>query len=259
MVLGIVILFPVLYALTLSFLRPADILSSPPRFFPNYFYIQNYVDALRLTELMRFTLNSLIISVTASFFRILLGSMAAYAFAYYSFKGKKLLFFLVLGTMMIHPDTVIVTNYMTVSGLGLVNTYAGMVIVFLISALNIFMLRQYFLTVSKEIREAALVDGIGNLGFFWRILIPLSKPVLAVVFISSFINMWNQYMWPLLITNQNEMRPVQVGITLLNFAEGAMYGPTMAATIIVLLPTVLVFLLFRRYMVEDISAGALKA
>ncbi|AOZ92899.1 carbohydrate ABC transporter permease [Paenibacillus crassostreae] len=256
--LGIVVSLPIIYAFFTSFLKPADILTYPPRLFPNYIYMQNYYDALQMTQLLRFILNSLIIAVVASFFRIVIGSLAAYAFAFFNFKGKQFLFFIVLGTMMIHPDTVIVTNYLTVSRMGLVNTYSGMVIIFLVSAFNIFMMRQYFMTVSHELRDAAYVDGVGNFTFFYKILMPLSKPVLAVVFISSFINMWNQYMWPLLVTNRDEMRPVQVGITLLNYAEGVMYGPTMAATIIVLIPSIFIFLIFRKQLMGDISAGALK-
>ena len=124
---------------------------------------------------------------------------------------------------MIPPDVIIVKNYLIVSKMGLVNTYAGIIVIFMVSAFNIFMMRQYFMTVSFELRDAAFIDGASNFQFYYRILMPLSKPVLSVVFISSFINMWNQYMWPLLITNRNEMRTVQVGLTLLNFSEGALY------------------------------------
>lgn len=124
---------------------------------------------------------------------------------------------------MIPGDVVLVTNYQTVSRLGLVNTYLGMMVVFLVSAMNIFIMRQNFLTFSKEIKEASEVDGCGNFRFFATILLPLNKPVITTVFISAFMGTWNTYLWPMMVTNQNELRTIQVGVTMLNFPEGTVY------------------------------------
>lgn len=256
--LGVVIIFPILYCLAVSFMLPTEILSKSPHMFPSTFYTKNYVDVFRLTTLGRYLLNSLFTSITSSAVRLVTGSLAAYAFAFYKFRGKNLLFFLVLGTMMIPPDATIVTNYLTVSRMGLVNTYMGVMILSFVSAMNIFMLRQYFLTVSTELKEAAEIDGCSSLHFYARILLPVSKPVLTTVFISSFVGAWNSYMWPMLITNVNSMRTVQVGVTMLNFADNAAYGPTMAASVIILIPSMIIFLLFRRQLVHGIAAGSVK-
>ena len=190
--------------------------------------------------------------------RMMIASMAAYAFAFFEFKGKNLLFYLVLGTMLIPGDATIVTNYMTVSGMGLVNSYLGIMILYFVSAANIFLMRQNFKTIPKELKEAADIDGCGAFGFYWRILLPIAKPVMATVFISSFVSTWNMYLWPMIITTRNEMRTVQVGITMLNFSEEAAYGATMAGAVIVLIPSLIIFILSQKQIVKGMTAGAVK-
>ncbi|MEG0214830.1 MAG: carbohydrate ABC transporter permease [Hungatella sp.] len=190
--------------------------------------------------------------------RILTASLAAYAFAFFEFRGKNFLFYLVLGTMLIPGDATIVTNYMTVSGMGLVNNYLGIMILYFVSAANIFLMRQYFLTLSKELKEAAEIDGCGSFKFYTTILIPIAKPIIATVFISSFVSTWNMYLWPMLITTRNEMRTVQVGITMLNFSEEAAYGSTMAGAVLVLIPSLFVFVLSQKQIVKGMTAGSIK-
>lgn len=255
---GLVLVSPVIYCVMLSFMEPKEILSSPPTLFPGGLYLENYVMALRLTKIPRFILNSVFVSIVCSLMRIFTASLAAYGFAFYEFKGKNILFYLVLGTMLIPADSTIVTNYMTVSGMGLVNNYLGIMILYFVSAANIFLMRQYFLTVSKELKEAAEIDGCGSFKFYTTILVPVAKPVIASVFISSFVSTWNMYLWPMLITTRNEMRTVQVGITMLNFSEEAAYGSTMAGAVLVLLPSLLVFAVAQKQIVKGMTAGSVK-
>ena len=160
--------------------------------------------------------------------------------------------------MMIPGDLLIIKNYNTVARLGLVNSYLGMMIVFFVSMINIFVMRQYFLSYSKSVREAALIDGCSNFMFFRKILIPSSKPVLITTFISSFVGVWNQYLWPLLVTNKNEMRTAQVAVTLLNFPDASPHGIVMAASIIIVLPSVLIFVIFQRYIKKGMMSGGVK-
>lgn len=257
--IGLIIVSPVLYGLSLSFMRVSEILSRPPKLFPSSLYLDNYITALTKSQIPRFLLNSLIISLVCSIVRIITASLAGYAFAFMDFKGKNLLFYLVLGTMLIPGDVILTSNYFTMSQLHLVNTYLGIMLLYFVSANNIFMMRQHFMTVSKDLRGAALIDGCGDFRFYLRILLPVSSPVLVTVFISSFISTWNMYLWPLIIANSsNEMRTVQVGLKTLNFAEEASYGGTMAGAIIILIPTLLVFLIFQRRIVGGMSAGAVK-
>jgi len=257
-IVGIVIISPIIYAFFISIMPSNQILSNPPKLIPRSVTLDHYKSAISATTLGRYMLNSLVLAGVSSIVRIITASMAAYAFAFYEFKGKNFIFAIVMGTVMIPGDVVLVTNYQTVSRLGLVNTYLGMMVVFLVSAMNIFIMRQNFLTFSKEIKEASEVDGCGNFRFFATILLPLNKPVITTVFISAFMGTWNTYLWPMMVTNQNELRTIQVGVTMLNFPEGTVYGPIMAASILALLPIAVIFVIFRRQIVGGLMGGAVK-
>lgn len=256
--LGLVVLLPVLYALSVSFMRPDEILSGHLHLLPRHFYLGNYQAAFQQTTLLRFLLNSLIMTVGAATVRLITASLAAFALSFYEFRLKKLVFMLIVGTMMIPPDLLIVKNFNTVGTLGLINTYLGMMIIFFVTALNVFIMRQHFLAYAREIREAALIDGCGNLTFFWRVLLPSSVPVLVTTFISSFVGVWNQYLWPLLVTNLDSMRTAQVAITLLNFPDASPHGIIMAAALIIVSPTIVVFVIFQRYIKQGMMAGGVK-
>lgn len=257
-ILGLIIMAPVLYCIAAAFMKPTEILSSNPSLFPSGFYLDNFIQALKMTQIPRFLVNSLFVSLVCSVMRMMVTSMAAYAFAFFEFKGKNILFYLVLGTMLIPGDATIVTNYMTVSGMGLVNNYLGIMILYFVSAANIFLMRQNFKTIPKELKEAADIDGCSAFGFYWRILLPIAKPVMTTVFISSFVSTWNMYLWPMIITTRNEMRTVQVGITMLNFSEEAAYGATMAGAVIVLIPSIIIFIISQKQIVKGMTAGAVK-
>lgn len=255
---GILIMLPVVYAISLSFMRPEEILSGNLQFFPKSFYLGNYISAFTKTTLPRFLFNSLIVTVGACIARVITASTAAFAFSFMEFKGKQTLFMLFIGTMMIPADLLIVQNYSTVSKLGLINTYLGIMIVFFVSVVNVFVMRQHFLAYSSSVREAAMIDGCSNGTFFFKVLLPSSKSVLITTFISSFVGVWNQYLWPLLVTNSNEMRTAQVAITLLNFPDGSPHGIIMAAAMIILVPSVAVFLIFQRHIKKGMMAGSVK-
>ena len=257
-VIALIVLFPILYAISVSFMEQKHILSNPPNLLPPKVTLENYITAITRTDLMRYMFNSFVVATIVSLSRVVIGMMAAFAFAFFDFRFKKFLFMLTMTTLMIPPDVLIGSNFQTISKLGLVNTYLGMSSIFLVSAANIFLLRQNFLTFSKSLREAAAIDGCGNIRFFTKILLPISKPVLVTIFISSFVNMWNQYVWPMLVTNQSEMRTIQVGITMLKDRESTAFGPVMAGAVIALVPTVLIFIIFQRKIVAGMMSGAVK-
>ena len=256
---GLLLIFPILYAISLSFMKAPEILTRDIKLLPDSIQWENYRKALQITTLGRYMINSVILAGVSSFIRVILASLSAFAFAFFEFKGKNFLFMLCMSTMMIPGDVVLVTNYKTDASLGLTDTYLGMMAVFLLSVLNIFMMRQYYLTFSKEIYEASRIDGCSNLRFYSRILLPLSKPVIATVYISSFVSIWNTYLWPMLVTNDDKLRTVQVGITMLNSADGStIYGPIMAAAVMVLVPTVFVFVIFQKQIVGGMLSGSVK-
>lgn len=256
--LGCFIMLPVFYALNIS-LMPADqVLSTTPSFWPRSITIENYRIALSSSPMMRFMLNSLLIATITSITRVVIASLAAYGFSFFNFKGKNTLFYLCMLALLIPSDVLTVSNYQTVARLGLINTYLGIMIIFLVNAQNIFILRQNFMTFSTEVKEATELDGCSDFKFYWKFLLPINRPAITTVFISSFIAMWNEYTWTLLVTNSTELRTVQVGVTMLNFPDGVTYGPIMAASIISLIPVVFIFIIFRKQIVGGLTAGAVK-
>ena len=256
--IALLILFPILYAFSVSFMENGEILSRTPHFFPTKISLENYKTAWTATLLPRYIVNSFIVAIVCSVSRILLGSMAAYAFSFFEFKGKRILFGLTLSTMMIPMDVLIISNYTTVSKLGLLNTYVGICILYLVNGNNVFLLKQEYSGFSASIREAAMVDGCGSVRFFFSILLPVNKPIMTTVFISSFVGVWNQYVWPMLVTNKDEMRTVQVGITMLKNWDSTKFGPVMAGVIIALIPTILIIVLFQKKIVGGMTSGAVK-
>lgn len=257
--IGFLILIPIIYALNISLMPASDILSIPPKFFPENVTLDNYKAAVSASPMLRYMFNSLLIASITSVVRIIVASLAAYGFSFFEFRGKRIIFTLVLFTILMPGDVLVVSNYQTVSKLGLINTYLGIMIVFFVNALNIFMLRQSFMTFPKELKEASELDGLSNFGFYWKILLPLNIPVITAVLISSFIQMWNEYVWPLLVTNEESMRTVQLGVTMFSSADvGTNYGPLMAAAILALLPVSILFIVFRKHIISGSMAGSVK-
>ena len=258
LMVGLVIAFPIIYAFFISFMEPSQVLAGGVNLIPKKWTLENYKTALNSAPIMRFMWNSLILATVSSIVRVIVSAMAAFAFAFLEFPCKNLIFMLMLATIMIPADVVLVANYRTVSSMGWVNTYFGMMVVFFVSAMNIFQLRQSFKTFATSLKEAAHIDGCSNFNFFIRILLPTNFSTILTVFITAFIGTWNTYLWPLLVTNKTEMRTVQVGITMLNFSEGTVYGPIMAASMIVLLPSLVLFLTFQKKIVTGMMAGGVK-
>ena len=256
-ILGIIIIFPLIYCFLSSFKTPSEFLN--PKLFPSsLLYLDNFKNALERGNLLRYTLNSFVIALVGTAVRMVLSILAAYAFTFYDFKGKNFFFFLILGTMMIPGDVLLVTNYLTVSKMHLLNTYLGVMIVSFVSASQMFMLRQRFKTIPKDMREASSMDGYGDLWFIWKVLLPLSKPVVTTLFVQSFINLWNAYLWPLIVTASSpEMRTVMVGITRLNSWEDENYQLVMAGVCISLIPSLILFVVMRRNMKKGGLDGSL--
>ena len=256
--IGLLVIFPVLYALGTSFMKSTEILSLNPRIIPRRIDFSNYHAVWENTMMLRFIWNSVFVTTITCCLRVVTAALAAYGYACFNFKGKNLFFYLTVGTMLIPGEATLLTNYETISKLHMINTYQGIIIMFIGSATSVFIMRQYFLGVSASIKEASEMDGCGDIRFFTRILIPISKPILVTVFITAFVEIWNVYLWPMLITNRNEMRTVQVGIAQLNSSEGSAYGVIMAGAVIVLIPSLLVFIIFQKQIINGMVTGSVK-
>ena len=255
--LGLVIIFPLIYCFLSSFKTPSEFLD--PKLLPSSFLnLDNYKAALERGNLLRYILNSFVIALLGSAIRLIFSILAAYVFAFYDFKGKNVVFFMILGTMMIPSDVLLATNYLTVSRLHLLNTYMGVMVVSFVSASATFMLRQRFKTIPRDMREAASMDGYGDIWFILRVLLPITRPVVTTLFVQSFISLWNSYLWPLIATASSpEMRTVMVGITRLNSWEDENYQLVMAGVVISLIPSIILFLLMRRSLRKGGLEGSL--
>lgn len=257
-ILGLLMMFPIVYALMISLMPASEAFQYPPRIIPGELYFGNYIEALKSVPIPRFILNSFIVSTIVTIGQIITSSLAAYAFTYYEFKGKNAIFVLFLSTMMIPGEATIIANYLTIRSLNWLNTYAALIIPNLSSALGIFLLRQFFMTIPKDYYEAAQLDGCGKFKFLLKVLIPLSRPAIGSLAIYTFLVTWNQYMWPLLVTNTDSMRTVQIGISMLQVAESQSFGLIMAGVIMIILPSIIAFIIGQKQLVEGLSAGALK-
>ena len=256
--LGCFVLFPLFYGVMGAFKSPAEFVAYPPTVLPNSFgYLKNFEAVFTQAPMLRYFWNSLVVSVGSTVIRLALAVLAAYAFVFFQFPGKKALFFFLLGTMMLPADTLTITNYQTVSRLGLLDTYLGIGIVSFVGASQMFMLRQHFLSSPRPIREAAQMDGCGDLRFLLHILLPMSLPLLLTLFLQAFVAQWNAYLWPLLVTNTNEMRTVQIGITMLTTLEGTNYETVLAGASVAMVPAAILFILLRKSITRTMSGGAI--
>lgn len=255
---GLIIIAPLIYALLISFLPQNQIFTFPPRLVPKSFYIGNYVSALKIAPIMRFILNSFVVSSVVTVGQIVIASSAAFAFSFLEFKWKKALFIAILATMMIPDETIMISNYLTVGSLKWLDSYKALIIPYLSSAMGIFMMRQYYLTLPKELYEASKIDGCSNFKFLTKILFPVSKPAIGSLGVYIFLTTWNQYMWPLLVTSKPTSRTVQIGISMLQFSENQSYGLIMAGIVMVLVPSILIFIIGQKQLIEGMTSGAVK-
>jgi sn-glycerol 3-phosphate transport system permease protein len=264
-VMSIVVAFPLLIALSYSFMSERNISTFPPPILPVSPTLANYEEivdrALRPNSplpVFRYLLNSLVVSSAVVVGQLLTASLAAYAFAFLPFPGKTPLFLAFLATLMVPWEATIIPNYITIRDLQWLDTYQGLAVPFMATGFGTFLLRQSFLQLPRDLYDAAVMDGAGRFRFFWQIVLPLSRPALGTLAVYSFLATWNQYFWPLLITNQPVMRTVQVGIVQLRFEESLRWGLVMAGVVMVVIPTIVLLVLGQRQLVRGLTAGAVK-
>jgi len=257
-IVAFVVLFPVLSALTRSLLSDTEISSFPPKLLPFPPHFGSYPRAFAQAPLLRYLLNSAIQSTLVTAGQLLTASCAAFAFAFLRFPGRNVLFLVFLATLMVPWEATIIPNYLLMRALRWTDTFAGLSAPFLGTAFGTFLIRQFMKTLPGELRDAAGIDGCGNARFLLSVALPLSRPALGTLAVYSFLQTWNQYLWPLLVTNNNLMRTVQIGITLLQDEERFMMNTVMAGIMVVLLPTAVLFVLGNRQLIRGLTAGAVK-
>lgn len=256
--LALSMLLPFIWMVMTSFMNELEVSQYPPKLWPKRFLWSNYREALTLLPFGRFFLNSVIMSAGAVALQLLVCSMAAFAFARLRFRGRDRIFGLYLATMMIPVIVTIIPAFLIVDAFGWVNTYQGLILYFASSVWGIFLLRQFFLTLPRDLEDAARIDGASTFHIYWRIALPLSKPALATLGIFSFMAVWRDFLWSLIVTTQMDMRPVEVGIAFFHNMHVTKWPYQMAAAVCVMLPIVVIFFVAQRYFVRGITLTGLK-
>lgn len=255
---AIAILFPLYTGFVTSLLSAKNLDTYPPKLIPLDFQWQNYKEALRMAPLFRFVFNSFVQSGGVMISQLILASLAAFAFAFLPFRGKQFVFMVFLSTMMIPWEATIIPNYLFIQKIGWDDTYLGLIAPFMATAFGTFLIRQFFMSLPKDLYDAAIIDGCSNLRYLLTIAAPLARPALGTLAVYSFLQTYNQYFWPLLITNSANMRTVQIGIKMLQEFEREAWNVVMAGVVIVMIPTLVLFVLANRQLIRGLTAGALK-
>ena len=257
-VTAIIVIFPLWYAVTTSLVSDGQVAMYPPLLAPTELHLENFARAMAMAPLGRFLLNSFVQSGIVMIGQLTLASLAAYAFSFLAFRGKNFLFLVFLATMMIPWEATIIPNYLTIRALHWTDSYLGLTAPYLATAFGTFLLRQFFLSIPKDLHDAAIMDGCSDLRFLLTIVIPLARPALGTLAVYSFLQAYNQYLWPLLVTSDKNMRTVQIGIAMLQDEERFAWNVVMAGVVIVMIPTFLLFFFGNRQLIRGLTAGAVK-
>ena len=250
-----IVLFPLLYTISASFFTPQDFTGAEAAFLPSSFSLRNYHLALSHSHFGRYVLNSLITASMTAAARSMISILAAFAFTHLRFRGSRVLLIALLTTLFIPSDALLYENYMTIAKLHLTDSYAGIILPSLFSASALLLMAGAYLSADRDIYDASMIDGAGDIRYISSILLPLTAPVSAAVFIQAFISSFNSYLWPLLVTSRPSMRTVQVGITMLGFAEAGETGAQFASIVIVTMPFAAAILLGRKPIMKALAGG----
>jgi sn-glycerol 3-phosphate transport system permease protein len=254
--IAVIVLFPI-YVTVVAAFKPSDQFFERP-LVPDSFTLDVIREAWTTGRLGRYLLNSLVVATIITVFQVVSALLAAYAFAFLRFPGRNVVFVLYLATLLVPLESTLVVNFDTVDSLGWANTYIGLSIPFLATAFGVFLMRQVFLTLPRDLRDAARIDGVGHLGFLWHIAVPLVRPTLGALGLFAFLGAWNQYLWPNLIINETDMNTVQSGLRVLSRSNLSEPNLVMAGTLVAAIPVVIVLLVFQRQLVRGLTAGAVK-
>jgi sn-glycerol 3-phosphate transport system permease protein len=255
-----IVVLPLLWMILASFKTPGELLTQTPSVLPESFSPTNYGDAARSVPFGRLFLNSALVTAIGAGIKVALAVLTAYALVFVRFPGKRVVFVLILVTLMVPPQVSVLPNYVLISSWGGADTYWGIILPGLGTGFGTFLLRQQFLSLPASILEAAEIDGASHWRRLVKIVVPISAPAIATVALVNIVFEWNEYLWPLVIVSDPEMMTLPVGLTLLaNSESGAdSYGIVMAGTVMVIVPVLVIFAAFQRYIVSGLTQGAVK-
>ena len=255
-VVSAIVLFPV-YTTVVAALKPGDkVLQNP--LVPDAFTLDVLRDAWTEGHFGRYMLNSMVVAAVVTIAQILTSVLSGYAFALLEFPGRTVLFVVFLATLLVPFEATVVVNRRTVDSVGWLNTYQGLAVPFLATAFGTFLIRQVFLTLPRDLRDAAAIDGVGHVGFLRHVAVPLVRPTIGALALFTFLSSWGQYLWPVLITTESDMNTLSVGLKQISEARLDEPNLVMAGTIIAAIPIAVVLFIFQRQLVRGLTAGAVK-
>jgi len=254
-----VMVLPFVWMILTSFKPTDEVLSWPPKLLPHHWTLSNYIGVFQRWPFGRFILNSLVLSTISTVSIIITSTLSGFVFSKYRFVGKEAIFFLLLATVMVPFQVFMVPLYLSMVGVGLVDTYGGIVLPWLIMSFGIFFMRQNIASIPDELIDAARIDGCSEFGIFLNVIFPLSKSAMSALAIFAFMDAWGYFIWPLIITSTTEKFVLEVGLALFQHRFFIDYGSTTAGSTIAILPVIIVFMIFRRNIIEGVTLTGLKA
>ncbi len=259
--LAIIWIIPIIWMLSTALKPESQTIEWPINIIPRTLTLENFTeifDNSDRTPIFRWFLNSMLIATVTTILVVFIDALAAYAYARLKFKGKKVLFWMLMTTMMVPPVTNLIPNYLIVNSFGWIDTYYAMIFPAVSSVFGVFLLRQFFIGIPKELEDSASIDGCNKFQTFYKIILPLAKPALITLGLFTFLASWNAFLWPLIVTNSAHMRPLTPGLSLLQGYYIIEHGKLMAGAFLSALPVIVVFAFAQRYFVQGISLTGMK-
>jgi multiple sugar transport system permease protein len=251
-------LFPLYWLFTSSLKNSADVIKMPPDWFPKTISFSNYVDVFQNQPALKWTFNSIVVSLVSTIAVIVVSSLAAYAFSKLQFKGKNVIYIIFISSLMIPKEVMIVPLFRIIQDLGMVNSLNGMIWPNVATAFGVFLLKGFFDSIPDSLREAARIDGAGELYTFYKIILPIVKPGIGALFILNFVQVWNDYLWQLVVGQSEESKTLMVGIASLMQDLNPNFAYKMAGATVAAVPMLLIFIFFQKYFTKGLAIGAEK-
>lgn len=255
---AILSLFPLYWLITSSFKTSAAVLKMPPDWIPKTFHVSNYVDVFGSKPALKWAFNSILVSSVTTIALVIVSSLAAYAFSKLNFKGRNIIFIVFVSSLMIPKEVMLVPLFRIIQDFGWVNSLNGMIWPNVATAFGVFLLRGFFDTVPDSLREAARIDGAHELRIFYKIMLPIVKPGIAALFILNFVEVWNDYLWQLVVGQEESAKTLMVGIATLMYDLNPNFAYKMAGATVAAIPMLLIFIFFQKYFTSGITIGAVK-
>ena len=257
-VVALIVLLPLLYAVSIAFMPSGELFTLDMNILPKHPTLENFRQALQKVPLVRFVVNSFLVAGLITFGQIISCSLAAFSFSFLDFKGKNVLFMLVMATMMIPGEATIISNYLTVSGWNWLDSYQVLIVPYLTSAMGIFLFRQFYMSFPADLEEAAKLDGCSTYRMFFTIIFPLSRPIIIPLSIAFFLGNWNNYLWPLIVNKKPEYRTIMVYLANMVGGYNTKWNVVIASAMLACLPVFLISLLLQSHLQNSIKMSGIK-